>query len=60
MFKYALDIPSGATAVILPNNEKIKIFAMTVANNQNDATKPACLLYDDFPSGKLTVSSGTH
>jgi hypothetical protein len=21
---------------------------MTTASNQNDATKPACLLYDDF------------
>jgi alpha-mannosidase len=48
MFKYALDIPSDANTVVLPNNDKIKIFAMTAANNQNDATKPACPLYDDF------------
>jgi alpha-mannosidase len=48
MFKYALDIPIGCKSVILPDNEKIKIFAVTVANNLNDATKPVCLLYDDF------------
>jgi alpha-mannosidase len=52
MFKYALDIPSGAKTVVLPNNAKIKIFAITAANNQNDATKPACLLYDDFSGRK--------
>ncbi|MEN6384520.1 MAG: glycoside hydrolase family 38 C-terminal domain-containing protein, partial [Phycisphaerales bacterium] len=52
MFKYALDIPAGAKSVVLPANDKIKIFAMTVAKNQNDATKPACLLYDDFKDKK--------
>jgi alpha-mannosidase len=52
MFKYALDIPAGAKSVVLPNNDKIKIFAMTTANNQNDATKPVCLLYDDFADRK--------
>jgi hypothetical protein len=44
--------------VVLPNNEKIKIFAMTVANNQNDATKPACGLYDDFAGRKPIVLAG--
>jgi alpha-mannosidase len=52
MFKYALDIPSGAKTIVLPNNEKIKIFAMTAANNQNDTIKPACMLYDDFSGRK--------
>jgi len=52
LFKYALDVPAGADSVVLPNNDKIKVFAMTVANNQNDATKPACLLYDDFADRK--------
>lgn len=57
IFKYALDIPAEAKTVVLPNNAKIKIFAMTAANNQNDATRPACLLYDEFTGGKLTVSA---
>lgn len=52
MFKYALDIPAGVSSVVLPNNPKIKVFAMTVANNQNDATRAACLLYDDFTGRK--------
>jgi alpha-mannosidase len=55
IFKYALDVPAGAKTVVLPNNEKIKIFAMTAANNQNDATKPACRLYDDFTGRKPIV-----
>ncbi|MCE5341222.1 MAG: glycosyl hydrolase-related protein [Planctomycetaceae bacterium] len=55
MFKYALDVPAGAKTIVLPNNDKIKIFAMTAANNQNDATKPACLLYDDFTNRKPMV-----
>jgi alpha-mannosidase len=48
IFKYALDMPEGCDSVILPNNEKIKIFAMTVANNQNDTTRSACLLYESW------------
>jgi alpha-mannosidase len=46
MFKYAIDVPVGAKTIILPDNEMIKIFAMTAANNQNDTTKAACLLYE--------------
>jgi len=46
MFKYVLDIPVGAKTIILPNNQKIKIFAMTAANNKNDTTKPGYLLYE--------------
>ncbi len=45
MFKYVLDIPVGAKTIILPNNNKIKIFALTIADNQNDSTKPASSLY---------------
>jgi alpha-mannosidase len=48
IFKYALDMPEGCDSVILPNNEKIKIFAMTVANNQNDTTRLACSLYESW------------
>ena len=32
----------------LPNNDKIKVFAITVAENSNDDIRPAQSLYDDF------------
>lgn len=52
LFKYAIDIPKGAQSVTLPNNNKIKIFAITVAENKNDDVVPLQLLYDDFKNDK--------
>lgn len=46
LFKYALDIPQGATALKLPDNPSIKIFAVTVASNTHDQVTPAHALYD--------------
>jgi len=48
IFKYALNVPAGAAKLTLPDNESIKIFAITVAKNENDSTKAAQPLYDDF------------
>jgi len=48
LFKYALDLPSGAETLTLPSNEKIKIFAMTLAAHDNGAVRAAAPLYDDF------------
>lgn len=44
MYKYAIDIPLGAKTVILPKNEKIKIMAMTLSQDNNSKTIPASLL----------------
>jgi alpha-mannosidase len=52
IFKYAMDVPEGAANVMLPDNSSIKIFAMTVSNNENDAIKAAAPLYDDFTGRK--------
>jgi alpha-mannosidase len=52
IFKYAMDVPEGAANVTLPDNDSIKIFAMTLSNNENDATKTATPLYDDFTGRK--------
>jgi len=54
LFKYGIDLPTGANTVTLPKNEKIKVFAMTVARNRNDAIRPAAPLYDDF-SGREPI-----
>ena len=44
MFKYALDVPKGATQIVLPKDENIVIFAAT-AVNEPDRVKPAGALY---------------
>ena len=40
MFRYALDVPKGATQVILPDDESIVVFAAT-AVNEPERIKPA-------------------
>lgn len=48
LFRYAIDIPDGATHVTLPDDERIRIFAATAVAGPVDGAKPAHLLYDDF------------
>ena len=45
LFKYALDVPSGVSEIVLPDNANIRIFAMTLAQSDLDKTRPAQLLY---------------
>jgi alpha-mannosidase len=45
LFAYALDIPPGARTITLPDNDRIRILAMTVANEPWTLT-PAQPLYD--------------
>ncbi|HVP37366.1 MAG TPA: glycoside hydrolase family 38 C-terminal domain-containing protein, partial [Terriglobales bacterium] len=46
LYKCKLDLPPGTKEIILPQNEKIKILAVTLADNENDATFPASILFD--------------
>lgn len=48
LFKYGFDLPDGAHALTLPDNPAIRIFAISVAKNENDGAEPAAPLYDDF------------
>ncbi len=48
IFKYELNIPKGAKSITLPSNEKIKVFAITAVQPQNDEVNDLHLLYDDF------------
>jgi len=41
MFKFGIDIPKNAKKLILPNESKVLIFAVTLAANGNDNIKPA-------------------
>jgi alpha-mannosidase len=45
LFAYSLDLPPGSTTLTLPNNDKIRILAVTVAD-QPDEVSPVQPLYD--------------
>ena len=45
LFAYSLDVPPGAKALTLPNNERIRILAITVSNELGQV-RPAQPLYD--------------
>ncbi len=45
LFAYSLDVPAGARTLVLPNNDRIRILAITVANEVGDV-RPAQPLYD--------------
>jgi alpha-mannosidase len=45
VFKVGFDIPKGATAFVLPINDRIRILAMTIAKGTHDDTRPAGVLY---------------
>src|SRR5579863_8503833 len=48
MFAYRIGIPVGAKSIILPRNDKIRILAMSVAN-ENPEVNPVQPLYDVLP-----------
>ncbi|MBS3776608.1 MAG: alpha-mannosidase [Bacteroidales bacterium] len=48
IYRYALDIPSGASTLKLPDNPDILVFAATAARNPNDAAGALSPLYDDL------------
>jgi alpha-mannosidase len=45
LFAYEMDLPAGAHALTLPDNEKVRVFALTVAHVGAEA-RPAQPLYD--------------
>ena len=45
LFAYAIDLPAGAKTLTLPSNEKVKVLAVTVAD-EGPLLKPAQPLYD--------------
>jgi alpha-mannosidase len=49
LFAYQIDIPAGARSITLPKNEKIRVLAISVAE-ETPAVQPAQALYDALPS----------
>ena len=41
LYKYAIDIPNGAKTLILPDNDKMRIMAVTLSKDRNASTFPA-------------------
>jgi len=52
LFKYEISLPENAKKLVLPDNNNIKIFAVTLANNNNDNISTLQPLYDDFKNNK--------
>ncbi len=48
IYKYMLDAGPGSETLQLPENESIKIFAISLSDNPFDQVEPAHPLYDDF------------
>jgi alpha-mannosidase len=64
MFKYGFAIPAGTTSITLPDNPKIRVFAMSVGKDSHDNVTPAMPLYDtlkdhQFGSPTIAPSGGT-
>jgi alpha-mannosidase len=47
LFAYPIDLPAGAKAIRLPDNDKVRILSVA---NENPAVEPAQPLYDLLPS----------
>jgi alpha-mannosidase len=48
LFRYALDVPDGATRVVLPDDPKVRVFAMSLVDDPSDRVLPVTELYDGF------------
>ncbi len=55
LFAYALDLPAGATTLTLPDNPAIRIFAVTVAQ-ENPTVTPAQPLHDTLAHTAATTT----
>ena len=60
LFNYDIDLPAGATDVTLPGNERIRVMAMTVADNPNEDTAPAQPLFDRITAAYVKPHGGLY
>ncbi|MCD6354511.1 MAG: hypothetical protein J7L95_03090, partial [Prolixibacteraceae bacterium] len=59
LYKYEIDIPKGAKKIILPDNRRIDVFAITVAKGIEKKINTLQPLYDNFqnaPAASLRQS----
>lgn len=55
LYKYRLDIPSGAKTITLPKDKKVKIMAITVTSGEKAPVRSLQPLYDNFASNPSFV-----
>ena len=59
LFKQAFDVPKGATTMVLPNDPRVRIFAVSAGKGTMDEVRPAAPLFDtmreNVPEGAPTV-----
>jgi alpha-mannosidase len=48
IYQYEIAVPKGAATLTLPDNDTIKIFAITAVNRQKDDITLLQPLFDDF------------
>jgi alpha-mannosidase len=48
IFKYEIDIEKGAKKIVLPDNSRIRVFAITLADDKGDKIEMLQPLHDDF------------
>jgi len=58
LFGYGFDLPAGAKKIKLPANDKVRILAISLAE-ENPAIKPVAPLYDVLPSSNAGPSDFT-
>jgi len=64
LFKYGFDVPAGAHSITLPNDSRIRVFAISVAKDGHDTVMPAAPLHDtladhrDATAPMISPSSG--
>ncbi len=58
LFKYRLNIGNDSKSLTLPDNPRIRVVAVSVAQDDNDSTLPVQPLYDDF-TGRPPVTLRT-
>ncbi|MBN9502258.1 MAG: hypothetical protein BGO01_16985 [Armatimonadetes bacterium 55-13] len=54
LFKYGFDVPKGATSITLPNDARIRVFAISAAKNTHDSAKAVEPLFDDLKAHKAS------
>jgi alpha-mannosidase len=52
LFAFPIELPAGTRTITLPDNDKIRVLAISVAN-ENPEVKPAQPLYDVLPAPRL-------
>ncbi|USN97945.1 MAG: chitobiase/beta-hexosaminidase C-terminal domain-containing protein [Phycisphaeraceae bacterium] len=61
LFKIGLDAPKGADTLILPNDPRVKIFAVSTVSKADPSTVPAAPLFDtlkDHVQGPPSIAAG--